>query len=264
MYLEGNLALIHATAVVDSSVRLDESVEIGPYAVIHSGVEIAEGTRIGAHTVIHGHCRIGRGNNIHPFCSIGDAPQDKKYQGEESVLVIGNHNTIREYATLNRGTLHGQGVTRVGDGNYFMAYSHVAHDCIVGNHTVFANGASLGGHVAVDDHVILGGFVLVHQFCRVGVHGFCGMGTTISKDVPPYVTVSGNPGRPRGINLEGLRRRGFPPAAVAHIRRAYRLLYRSGLRLSEAIAAIREFASGRPEIGVLLEFLVQSRRSIVR
>ena len=256
--------MIHATAIVDSDARLDESVHIGPYVVVGPGVDIGAGTRVGAYTVIHGRCRIGRGNDIHPFCSIGDAPQDKKYQGEDTVLEIGDDNTIREYATLNRGTVYAQKVTRVGDGNYFMAYSHVAHDCIVGNHTVFANGASLGGHVAVDDHVILGGFVLVHQFCRVGAHGFCGMGTTISKDVPPYVMVSGNPGRPRGINLEGLRRRGFSPASVVHIRRAYRLLYRSGLRLSEAIAVIRAFAAGKPEIGVLLEFLMQTQRSIVR
>lgn len=256
--------MIHPTAVVDSAAKLDEDVRIGPYAVIGADVEIGSGTQVGPHAVIQGDCRIGRDNEIFQFSSVGEAPQDKKYRGEKTALHIGARNTIREYATINRGTAQGHGVTRVGDDNYFMAYSHVAHDCVVGNHTVFANGASLGGHVRIEDHVILGGFVLVHQFCRVGMHCFCGMGTAISKDVPPYAMVSGNPARPHGINAEGLRRRGFSAESIRQIRQAYRVLYRSKLRLDDAVEEIRRLAGDRPEIGALVEFLALSERSIVR
>jgi len=256
--------LIHPRAIVDPRARLAEGVEVGPYAVIGPDVEIGPGTRIGAHAVISGPTRIGRDNRIYPFASIGEAPQDKKYGGEPTRLEIGDRNVIREYCTINRGTVQGGGVTRLGDDNWIMAYVHIAHDCRVGSHTIFANNASLAGHVVVEDHVILGGFTLVHQFCALGAHCFTAFGTGLSKDVPPYLMVSGHPARPHGLNVEGLRRRGFPAEKLAALRRAYRILYRSGLTVRQALERMAPLAGEHPEVRALADFVARSRRGIVR
>jgi UDP-N-acetylglucosamine acyltransferase len=256
--------VIHATAIVDPGARLGEAVEVGPYSIIGPDVEVGDATRIGAHVVLSGPTRIGRENRIYPFCSLGEAPQDKKYAGEPTELVIGDRNTIREYCTLNRGTLQDAGVTRVGDDNWIMAYVHIAHDCRVGNHTIFANGASLAGHVDVEDHAILGGFTLVHQFCRIGAHCITALGSAIVKDVPPFVTVSGNFAAPHGLNMEGLRRRGFDDESLRLLRRAYKIVYKQGLTLEQAKAELRPLAQESAHVGTLLAFLEGSTRGIVR
>lgn len=256
--------MIHPSAVIDPGARLAGGVDVGPFAVIGAGVEIGEGTRVGPHTVIRGPTRIGRDNRIFQFASVGEDPQDMKYGGEETRLEIGDRNQIRECATLHRGTVQDQGVTRVGDDNLFMAYTHVAHDCRIGNHVIMANAASLGGHVEIQDWAILGGFTIVHQFCRLGAHSFCAMGSALSKDVPPYVTVGGQPAAPHGINSEGLRRRGFSPAAIAAIKRAYRALYLAGLKLDEALERIGGLAAEVPEVAALAAFVAERGRGIVR
>ncbi len=256
--------MIHPSAVIDPSALLAPGVEVGPFAVIGAGVEVGAGTRVGSHTVIRGPTRIGRDNRIFQFASVGEDPQDMKYGGEETRLEIGDRNQIRECATLHRGTVQDQGVTRVGNDNLFMAYTHVAHDCRIGDHVIMANAASLGGHVEIQDWAILGGFTIVHQFCRLGAHSFCAMGSALSKDVPPYVTVGGQPAAPHGINSEGLRRRGFSPAAIAAIKRAYRALYLAGLKLDEALERIRGLAAEVPEVAVLAAFVAERSRSIVR
>ncbi len=262
MYGEG--ALIHPTAIVDPSAELDAGVEVGPYAIIGPRVTIGAGTRIGAHALIARNTRLGRDNQVFAHATVGEDPQDKKYGGEETWLEIGDHNVIREYATLHRGTVQDQGVTRVGSHNLLMAYSHVAHDCRIGDHCILANGASLGGHVQIHDWAILGGFTLVHQFTRIGAHAFTAMGSAVAKDVPPYVMVSGQPARPHGINHEGLRRRGFSGDQIAAIRSAYKLLYRQGLRLEEARQALNELAREREELALLAAFLDDLSRSIIR
>ena len=256
--------MIHPSAAIDPGARLAAGVDVGPFAVIGAGVEIGEGTRVGPHTVIRGPTRIGRDNRIFQFASVGEDPQDMKYGGEETRLEIGDRNQIRECATLHRGTVQDQGVTRVGDDNLFMAYTHVAHDCRIGNHVIMANAASLGGHVEIQDWAILGGFTIVHQFCRLGAHSFCAMGSALSKDVPPYVTVGGQPAAPHGINSEGLRRRGFSPAAIAAIKRAYRALYLAGLKLDEALERIGGLAAEVPEVAALAAFVAERGRGIVR
>jgi len=256
--------LIHPQALIDPGAELDDSVSVGAFSVIGAGVQIDRDTAIGAHVVIKGPTRIGTGNRIFQFASIGDEPQDMKYAGEETRLEIGDGNTIREYCTVNRGTVQGGGTTRLGNHNWIMAYVHIAHDCIVGDHTIFANGASLAGHVIIDDHAILGGFTLVHQFCRVGAHVFCSMGSVIRNDVPPYVTVSGDPAVPFGINAEGLRRRNFDQERIQAIRRGYRLVFRSGLRTAEAVKKLREIEGQCREVDQLAEFLITSKRGIVR
>ena len=256
--------MIDPRAVIDSSARLDENVQVGPFAVIGAGVEIGAGTRIGAHTVINGPTRIGRDNRIYSFASIGDDPQDKKYKGEPTRLEIGDRNTIREFVTINRGTTQDQGLTRIGDDNWIMAYVHIAHDCVIGNKTIFANNASVAGHVRVDDYVILGGFTLIHQFCAIGAHSFTAMGSVISKDVPPYVMVSGHMAEPHGLNSEGLQRRGFSPEALLQLRRAYKILYRSNLTMEQAREQLVEMARDCPEVGVMVEFLNRVTRGIVR
>ena len=256
--------MIHPSAAIDPGARLAAGVDVGPFAVIGAGVEIGEGTRVGPHTVIRGPTRIGRDNRIFQFASVGEDPQDMKYGGEETRLEIGDRNQIRECATLHRGTVQDQGVTRVGDDNLFMAYTHVAHDCRIGNHVIMANAASLGGHVEIQDWAILGGFTIVHQFCRLGAHSFCAMGSALSKDVPPYVTVGGQPAAPHGINSEGLRRRGFSPAAIAAIKRAYRALYLAGLKLDEALERIGSLAAEVPEVAALAAFVAERGRGIVR
>ena len=264
MYGSGLHCLIHPSAIIDPSALLDNGVEVGPFAVIGAGVEIGAGTRIGPHAVIRGLTRIGRDNRIFQFASVGEDPQDMKYGGEETRLEIGDRNQIRECATLHRGTVQDQGVTRIGSDNLFMAYTHVAHDCRIGNHVIMANAASLGGHVEIQDWAILGGFTIVHQFCRIGAHSFCAMGSALSKDLPPYVTVGGQPAAPHGINSEGLRRRGVSPNAITAIKRAYRALYMAGLKLDEALERIRTLSETCPEVERFASFIAERSRSIVR
>ncbi|HEB99878.1 MAG TPA: acyl-ACP--UDP-N-acetylglucosamine O-acyltransferase [Thiotrichales bacterium] len=256
--------MIDARAIVDPAAELAEDVEVGPYAVIGAGVRIGAGCRIGPHAVIEGPTRIGRDNHIFQFASVGTAPQDKKYGGEPTELVIGDGNTIREFVTINRGTVQDEGVTRIGDDNWIMAYVHIAHDCQVGSHTIFANNASLAGHVRVEDYAILGGFTLVHQFCAIGTHAFTAFGTGVAKDIPPFVMVSGSPAHPHGLNVEGLRRRGFTSEAIQELKRAYKTLYRSGLTLEEAIGRLREQAGRVPEVATMVAFLEKRTRGIVR
>ena len=255
---------IHPTAIIHPGARLAESVQVGPYSVIGEHVEIAEGTTIGPHVVVEGHTRIGSNNRIFQFCSIGSEPQDKKYAGEPTRLEIGNGNTIREFCSFSTGTAQDGGLTRVGNDNWIMAYVHVAHDCMVGSNTIFANNATLAGHVSVGDWAILGGFTGVHQFVRVGAHSFCGVGTVLLQDLPPFVTVSGNPASPHGINSEGLKRRGFSSAGIMAIKRAYKTLYRSGLSLDEARRQIAEAVAEAPELQQFSDFIAESGRGIVR
>ena len=226
--------MIHPSAIVHPGAKLGQDVEIGPYAVIGEHVEIAENSSIGSHTVVTGHTRIGRHNRIYQHAVIGGEPQDKKYAGEPTRLEIGDHNVIREFCTLNTGTVQDVGVTRVGDHNWIMAYVHMAHDSQVGSHSILANMVTLAGHVTVHDHAILGGGTMVHQFCRVGAHAFTAGGSIVLRDVPPFVMASGNSAEPHGINVEGLRRRAFSAQAIEQIRRAYKTLYKSGLTLEEA------------------------------
>jgi UDP-N-acetylglucosamine acyltransferase len=255
---------IHPTAVIDPSARIGERVAIDAYCVIGANVEIGEGTVIGAHTTIEGATRIGRDNRIHAHAAIGGDPQDKKYRGGRSELVIGDRNTIREFATINRGTAEGGGITRIGDDNWIMAYVHVAHDCLVGDGTVFANNATLAGHVEVGDFVILGGFTGVHQFCKIGAHAFIGMGSLINADVPPFVMVAGTYAKPRGINSEGLKRRGFSADRIAAIKRAYRALYVSGKPLAEAREQLSAQSTDDSDVRQMLEFIDRSGRSLLR
>ncbi len=255
--------MIDVRALIAPDAKLGDGVTVGPYSIIGSGVEIGAGTWIGPHVVINGPTRIGHDNKIFQFASLGEAPQDKKYAGEKTRLEIGERNVIREYCTINRGTPQG-GVTRVGNDNWIMAYAHIAHDCLVGDHTIFVNAASLGGHVTVGDHAILGGFTMVHQFCMIGAHCFCGMGSVISMDVPPYVMVSGHPAKPHGINSEGLKRRGFSSEALRALREAYKLIYKSKLTLNEAREQIAARVDEHPELALLTRFLEQNQRGIVR
>ncbi|MBY0267285.1 MAG: acyl-ACP--UDP-N-acetylglucosamine O-acyltransferase [Burkholderiales bacterium] len=257
-------ARIHPTALVDPAAELAADVEVGAYSIIAAGAQIGEGTRIGPHVLIGPHTRIGRRNVFFQFSSIGEAPQDKKYKGEPTRLEIGDDNTIREFCTFNRGTAQDAGVTRVGNGNWIMAYVHLAHDCQVGNGTIFANNAQLAGHVHVGDQAILGGFTVVHQFCRIGAHSITAMGTILLQDLPPFVMASGNTAVPHGINAEGLRRRGFSAEAVAAVKRAYKTLYKSGLSFAEAQAQITAETAAQPELQVLADFLASAGRGIVR
>lgn len=256
--------MIHPTAVIDPGARLGKRVSVGAYSVIGPNVLIGDDTSVSSHVVIEGPTRIGNNNRIHPFNSIGTAPQDKKYAGEDTELVIGNGNTIREFCTINRGTTQDAGATRLGDNNWIMAYVHLAHDCQVGNDTIFANNAQLAGHVHVGDHAILGGFTVVHQFVHIGMHSITAMGTILLQDLPPYVTAAGNTARPFGINSEGLKRRGFSADAVARIKSAYKTLYKSGLSLEEAKLQLTASAGSAPELRPLLEFLSTATRGIVR
>jgi UDP-N-acetylglucosamine acyltransferase len=260
-------ASIHPTALVDAGARLGEHVTVGAYSVIGADVEIGDGTRIGPHVVINGPTRIGRDNNIFQFSSLGEMPQDKKYGGEPTRLEIGDRNTIREFCTFNRGTVQDAGITRVGNDNWIMAYVHLAHDCQVGDHTIFANNSQLAGHVHIGDWAILGGFTGVHQFVRIGAHAMTGVGSVLLQDVPPFVTAAGNPSAPHGINSEGLKRRGYAPETIAGLRRAYKTLYRSGLKLEAAIAAIAAEAQLQGDLApltVLSDFLSAPGRGIIR
>lgn len=255
---------IDARAVIDPSARIGNNVTIGPFSVIGKDVEIGDGSWIGPHVVINGPTRIGQDNRIFQFASIGEIPQDKKFHGEDSELVIGDRNTIRENVTINRGTADGGGITRIGSDNWLMAYIHIAHDCIIGNHTIFSNAASLAGHVQIDDYAILGGFTLVHQFCRIGAHAFCGMGSAISKDVPPYMIVNGNPAQPHGLNSEGLKRQQFSKETQQALREAYKIIYRSGLTTQEALTQMMPLAKTSPEVAYMSQFIQKSQRGIVR
>jgi UDP-N-acetylglucosamine acyltransferase len=255
---------IHPTALVAPDAELDPSVEVGAYAVIGPGVQVGANTRIGPHAVVQGPTRIGADNQIFQFASVGSAPQDKKYRGEPTRLEIGDRNVIRECVTLNRGTTKEAGVTTIGDDNLFMAYSHVAHDCHVGNQCVLANNATLGGHVHLGDWVIMGGLSGVHQFCKVGAHAFIANNAAVTRDVPPYVMAVGQPAAAHSINSEGLKRRGFTPEQIRNLRNAFRLLYRSGLKLDDATAQLAAIAQEQPEVRLIVEFLPQSTRSIVR
>ncbi len=257
-------AVIHATAIVHQGASIGAGVEIGPYSIIGPNVEIGERCKIGPHVVIEGHTALGCENQIYQFSSIGAAPQDKKYAGEATRLEIGDRNVIREHCTFNTGTTQDGGITRVGSDNWIMACVHIAHDCQVGNNTTFANHATLAGHVTVGDWVILGGFTGVHQFCRVGAHAFCGVGTVLVQDLPPFVTVAGNPAQPHGINSEGLRRRGYSAEAIAGIKRAYRSLYRKGLSLDEARQEIASIAAEQDEVRLFSDFVSQPGRGLVR
>jgi UDP-N-acetylglucosamine acyltransferase len=256
--------LIDSRAVVASGARIHEQAHIGPFVVIDDNVEIGRGTRIDAHAVIKGPTVIGAENHIYSFASIGDAPQDKKYKGEPTRLVIGDRNSIREGCTINRGTVQDRGVTTVGNDNWIMAYAHIAHDCVVGDNTIFANNASIAGHVHVGDYVILGGFTAVHQFCRIGAHALTSMFSYVTKDIPAYVTVSGRPAEPRGVNAEGLKRRGFTSAQIRNVREAYRTVFRQALKLDEAIALLEELVPDQPEIELFLSSLRDGTRGLAR
>lgn len=255
---------IHPTAIVDAAATIAADVQIGPYAIVGPHLEIGPGCRIGPHTVLTGHTRLGANNTISQFVSLGEAPQDKKYAGEPTRLEIGDNNTIREFCTLNRGTIQDAGVTRIGNDNWIMAYVHIAHDCQVGSRTIFANNAQLAGHVHVHDDAILGGFTLVHQFCRIGAHCITGLGTVVVQDIPTYVKAAGNPVHPYGLNTEGLRRRGFSTEALAALKRAYKTLYRSGLSLEDAQRELAEQAAACAELRPLVEFLAAPGRGIIR
>lgn len=255
---------IHPTAIVDAGASVDSSVEVGPYTVIGKDVEIGAGTTIGAHVVIQGPTQIGRDNCIFHFVSLGEAPQDKKYANEPTRLEIGDRNTIREFCTFNRGTAQDAGVTRVGNDNWVMAYVHFAHDCQVGSNTIFANNATLGGHVHVGDYAILGGLTGVHQFVHVGAHSITAAGTVLLQDLPPYVMAGGNTAKPYGINAEGLKRRGFTAEKIAEIKRAYKTLYKSGLSFAEAQTHIAAAAATCPELQVMVDFFASASRGVIR
>lgn len=256
--------MIDPRAVIDPTAELDSSVSVGAYSIIGANVQIGAGTEIAPHVIIKGHTRIGKDNKIYQFSSLGEDPQDKKYQGEVTYLEIGDRNEIREYCTMNRGTVQGGGLTRIGNDNWIMAYTHFAHDCLVGNNTIFANGASLAGHVLIDDHVILGGFSLVHQFCSMGKYSFSGASSLIFKDVPPFVTVWGNRAEAYGLNKEGLKRHGFSPETIQALNNAYKTIYRSHYTTEQAIEILSEQVAEFPEVGLMVDFLKNSKRGIVR
>jgi UDP-N-acetylglucosamine acyltransferase len=267
------MATIHPSALVDSAASLDDDVEVGPFAVIGAGVEVGAGTRIGPHAILEGPSRIGRDNRIHAHAVIGGAPQDKKYRGEPTRLEIGDGNTFREFVTVNRGTVQDAGVTRVGSDNWLMAYVHIAHDCVVGDHTILANTVNLAGHVQIGDWVILGGYTGVHQFCKIGAHAMTGVGTVVLHDIPPFVMASGNTAAAHGLNTEGLRRRGFDADTIQTLKQAYKTVYRSDLTLQQArsqLASELDALSATPvspsadALRLLSDFLGKVSRGIVR
>ena len=255
---------IHPTAIIDPKAELDSSVTVGAYSVIGANVKVDAGTTIASHVVLQGPTTIGKNNQIFQFSSLGEAPQDKKYSDEPTTLEIGDNNTIREFCTFNRGTIQDKGVTKIGNDNWIMAYVHIAHDCTIGNNTILANNSSLAGHVDIHDYAILGGFTLIHQFCKIGAHVITAVGSVVFKDVPPYVTAAGYDAKPHGINSEGLKRRGFSPESITQIKRAYKALYRNGLSLEEAKAELANMQKDCSEIIMLSDFLTVSTRGIVR
>jgi UDP-N-acetylglucosamine acyltransferase len=257
--------LIHPSAVIEPGAKLGVGVQVGAFALIGSEVEIGDGTIIGPHCTVSGPTRIGRDNHFVGHAAIGGPPQDKKFNGERTELVIGERNVVREFVTLNRGTVTGQGVTRIGDDNWLLAYTHIAHDCQVGNHCVFSNNTTLAGHVTIGDWVIMSGFSGAHQFCRIGAHAFIGMGALVGGDVTPFTMVAADEhGRPRGINSEGLRRRGFDPERIAAIKRAYRTLYVAGLPLAQAQQQLAEQARDSEDVKAMLDFITHGERRLLR
>jgi UDP-N-acetylglucosamine acyltransferase len=258
------MSTIHQTALINRQAEIDSDVEIGAYSVIGAGVKIGKQTRVASHVVIEGRTSLGQGNTIYQFATIGSRPQDLKYRGEASELIIGNHNTIREYVSLNPGTAGGGMVTRVGDHNLLMMHCHIAHDCLIGSHNIIANAATLGGHVVVGDYVIVGGLVGIHQFARIGSGAILGAGSMVSKDVPPFCNATGDRARLRGLNLEGLKRRGFTTTAIDALKKAYRIIFQSKLKTKDALEKVRREVSPTAEIDILLAFITQSQRGICR
>jgi UDP-N-acetylglucosamine acyltransferase len=258
------MANIHPTALVDPAAELADDVEVGAFSIVGPNVTIGPGSTVGPHVVVTGRTTIGRNTRIFQFSSIGEEPQDKKYAGEDTELIIGDNNTIRELCTFSRGTVQGGGKTIIGNNNWIMACVHIAHDCILGDNIIMANNASLAGHVTVGDWAILSGYSLIHQFCNVGEHSFTSFASHVNQSIPPYVTVSGEKARAKGINSEGLKRRGFTPEQIQQVRRAYRVLYRSGLRLEEAREKLDEMAAEHEEVRPLIEFLDTTEKSFIR
>ncbi|MFT5605624.1 MAG: UDP-N-acetylglucosamine acyltransferase [Paracoccaceae bacterium] len=256
--------MIDPRAIIDPSAKIGENVDIGPWTIVGPNVEIGDDCVIASHVVLKGPMRMGRCNKIYQFSTVGDDTPDLKYQGEYTTLIIGDNNVIREGVIIHRGTVQDRAETTIGDHNLFMAYSHVGHDSVVGNHCVLVNNSALAGHVIMGDWAILAGYALVHQYCKLGAHSFMGMGAAVGKDIPAYVTVTGNPGEAKGVNVEGLKRRGFSSDAIADIRRAYKILYRQGLTVDAALEAMAEIAVTTPEVQVLIESVRQSERGIVR
>ena len=256
--------MIHPTALIDPKAELADDVEVGAFTIIEGKVRVDSGTRINSHVVITGRTTIGKDNHIFQFASLGDEPQDKKYAGEDTELIIGDNNTIRELCTFSRGSMQGGGVTRIGNNCWIMACVHIAHDCILGNDIIMANNASLAGHVTVGNYAILSGYSLVHQFCTVGEHSFTSYSSLVGRSVPPYVTVTGEKSHVKGINSEGLKRRGFTSEQINQVRRAYKALYRESLPLEEATAKITEMAKNSPELEPMVEFLNKAERGIIR
>lgn len=256
--------MIDPRAIIDPSAIIADDVEVGPWTIIGPDVEIGSGTVVASHVVVKGPTKIGANNKIYQFSSVGEDTPDMKYQGEPTRLVIGDNNIIREGVTIHRGTVQDRGETLIGNDNLIMAYAHIGHDSVVGNHTIFVNNAAIAGHVTVGDWAILAGYTLVHQFCSIGAHSFTGYGSHLSKDVPAYVTVNGQPAEAKTVNVEGLRRRGFSSETITAIRRAYKVVYRQGLTTEEALVKLREMQQEYPEIGLLVESLEASRRGIVR
>jgi UDP-N-acetylglucosamine acyltransferase len=255
--------MIHASALVDAAAEIGENVSIGPFSIIGPGVTIGDGSRIGSHVVIEGETTIGRDNRIYDFSCLGCEPQHTGYQGEKTALHIGANNVIREYCTISRGTEAGGGITRIGDNNFLMAYTHIAHDCAVGSRTIFANGASLAGHVVVGDYVVLGGFTGVHQFCRVGAHCITGIGAVCIQDIPPYVLAAGNKAVAHGINVKGLRIRDFNDADIQELKRAYKLIYRSGYSIGEATVQLESREWESEHVHDMVRFLKTSDRGVI-
>ncbi len=256
--------LIHPTALIDASAKISDDVKIGAYSIIEADVSIASGTEIKHHVTIAKHTDIGKNNRIFQYSSIGEEPQDKKYKGEATRTTVGDNNTIREYVTINRGTVDDLGETRIGNNNWIMAYVHIAHDCVLADNIIIANGTTLAGHVHLGDYVILGGFTKLHQFCRIGAHAFTAMDTGFQKDLPPYVMAQGNPAKPRIINAEGLKRRGFSQEDITALKKAFRLLYKSDLRLEEALKEMQKLADKQHCVQLMIDFIKSSNRSIVR
>ncbi|QKI89229.1 acyl-ACP--UDP-N-acetylglucosamine O-acyltransferase [Thiomicrorhabdus xiamenensis] len=256
--------MIHPSAIIDPDAKIADDVEIGPFCVVEGDVEIGAGCKLESHVVISGPTRIGENNHFYPFGSIGAAPQDKKYAGEKTELIIGNNNTFRENVTLNRGTIQDLGKTIIGNDNWVMAGVHIAHDCIIGDHTIMANNVALAGHVEVQDWAILGGYSLVHQFCRIGRHSFCGMGSVINQDVPDFIVVSGNIAEARSVNLEGLKRRDYDAEQRALVKKAYKVIYRRGLSVKDAVKELQKIEDSKNTLQHLIEFLQNSERGITR
>ncbi len=256
--------MIHPTAIIDPSARIANNVEIGPWTMIGPEVEIGEGTWIGPHVIIQGPTIIGKENKIFQFSSIGEIPQDKKFRGERTILEIGDRNTIREFCTFNRGTAQDKAYTRIGSDNLFMAYVHIAHDCVIGNHVIFANGVTLAGHVTVDDYVIMSGFSGLFQECRMGKHSFACMGAVIDKDVPPFVKVSGYYAKPFGLNTIGMKRRGISEETILKLKRAYKVIYRSGLTVKKAMDHLTEMVKDCSDVQMMIDFIDTSERGIIR